>query len=170
MPHRSNELMNSSSDIFSLTLEALDVALQPFLHEGWLTTVDTTNPTASLNHSALTIIVTGDPRDPPPPRILYPLGPIRYMFYDAPLMELSEDSVYTPAISPMASVPFSSLVGSSWVIPKLAKRKILRHVKMAHDKGIAVRVTEPIDFPKWIRCVVTFLPIIHLSNVRFAYF
>jgi len=51
----------------------------------------------------------------------------------------------------MASATFSSLVGSRWVIPNLAKKKILQYVKMAHDKGISVRVTEPIDFPVWIR-------------------
>jgi len=81
-------------------------------------------------------------------------GPLRYIFYDAPLKGLDGDPDFGPAISPMASASFSSLVGSRWVIPKLAKQKILEYVNMAHSKGIAVRVTEPIDFPVWIRCVV----------------
>lgn len=76
------------------------------------------------------------------------------MFYDAPLNELDGNPMYTPALSPMASATFSSLVGSRWMVPNLAKKKILRYVQTAHDKGIAVRVTEPIDFPVWIRYVV----------------
>jgi len=49
------------------------------------------------------------------------------------------------------------------MVPRLAKEKILDYVNIAHGKGIAVRVTEPIDFPVWIRCVVVFL--LHSSNV-----
>ena len=144
------------SDMFSGTLEALDLALQPFLLKGWLTTVDTRNLGAPPKQSALTIIITGGAS--PPQSILSSLNPIRYMFYDAPLKELDDGSVYTPAISPMASATFSSLVGSRWVIPHLAKKKILQYVNMAHEKGIAVRVTEPIDFPVWIRYVVAPFP------------
>jgi hypothetical protein len=76
------------------------------------------------------------------------------MFYDAPLKELDGGPMYTPALSPMASASFSSLVGLRWVVPHLARKKILQYVRMAHNQGIAVRVTEPIDFPVWIRCVV----------------
>jgi len=136
-------------DPFSQTLEALDTALQPFLQAGWLTTVNTNNLEVPPSISALTIIITGG--DSPPQHILNSPNPIRYMFYDAPLKELDSNPVYTPTLSPIASATFSSLVGSSWVIPSLAKKKILRYVKMAHDKGIAVRVTEPIDFPVWMR-------------------
>jgi len=88
------------------------------------------------------------------PSVLNTQGPLRYIFYDAPLKGLDEDPDLDPALSPMASASFSSLVGSRWVIPRLAKKKILEYVGMAHSKGIAVRVTEPIDFPVWIRCVV----------------
>jgi len=116
--------------------------------------VDITNPGAPPKPSALTIIITGDT---PLSSVLDCPGPTRYMFYDAPLNELDGNPVYNPALSPMASAPFSSIVGSSWVIPRLAKKKIQNYVKIAHSKGIAVRVTEPIDFPGWIRCVV-FLP------------
>jgi hypothetical protein len=114
--------------------------------------VDTRIPGTPPKQSALTIIITGG--DAPPQSILNPPNPIRYMFYDAPLKELDDGSMYTPALSPMASATFSSLVGSRWVIPNLAKKKLLQYVKMAHDKGISVRVTEPIDFPVWIRCVL----------------
>lgn len=38
-------------------------------------------------------------------------------------------------------------------MPRLAEKKIRQYVKIAHDKGIAVRVTKPIEFPVWIRCV-----------------
>lgn len=147
--HNSDEL---PSDPFLQTLEALDLALQPFLQAGWLTTVDTTNPGAQPKQSALTIIITGG--NTPPSIVLNPLSPFRYMFYDAPLKQLDDGPTYNPALSPMASATFSSLVGSTWVVPSLAKKRILRYVKMAHDKGIAVRVTEPIDFPTWIRCVL----------------
>jgi len=136
-------------DPFTQTLEALDAALQPFLQSGWLTTVDTRDPQALLNQSALTIIVTGG--DSPPPSILNPPGPIRYMFYDAPLEQLDDGPMYTPALSPMASASFSSLVGLRWVIPNLARKKIMQYVQIAHEKNIPVRVTEPIDFPVWIR-------------------
>jgi hypothetical protein len=137
--------------IFFRTLEALDAALQPFLQDGWLTTVDITNPNAPPKQSALTIVITGHT---PFQAILNRPGPIRYMFYDAPLMELDGNQTYNSTLSPMASAPFSAIVGSKWVIPKLAKKKIQDYVKIAHAKGIAVRVTEPIDFPVWIRCVV----------------
>jgi len=33
----------------------------------------------------------------------------------------------------------------------LAKKKILEYVNIAHEKGMTVRVTQPIDFPLWIR-------------------
>lgn len=144
-------LTNLFSDLFSSTLETLDTALQPFLQLGWLTTVDTRIPGTQIKQSALTIIITGG--DTPPPSILNPPNPIRYMFYDAPLKQLNGGPMYTPALSPMASATFSSLVGSKWVIPNLAKKKIRQYVNMAHDKGMTVRVTEPIDFPVWIRCV-----------------
>lgn len=152
------------SDPFTQTLEALDAALQPFLHADWLTTVDTRDPEAQLNQSALTIIITGG--DSPPPSILDPPGPIRYMFYDAPLEQLDDGPMYTPALSPMASASFSSLVGLRWVIPKLAREKILHYVQIAHEKGIPVRVTEPIDFPVWIRCVAAPFPSSSLSLDR----
>lgn len=129
----------------------MDAALQPFLDKGWLTTVDTTNPGSQPKQSALTIVVTGNV---PLPSILNSQGTLRYIFYDAPLKGLDGNQDFDPAISPMASASFSSLVGSRWVIPKLAKQKILEYVNLAHSKGIAVRVTEPIDFPVWIRYVV----------------
>lgn len=113
--------------------------------------MDTTDPDARIKQSALTIIATGNV---PLPGILNPRGPTRYIFYDAPLKELGGGQNYTPAISPMASAPFSDIVGPRWVIPKLAEKKILEYVKPAHAMGIAVRLTEPIDFPVWIRCVV----------------
>ena len=133
------------------TFDALDAALQPFLEQGWLTTVDTTNPRAPPKQSALTIVVTGNIQIP---TLLNSPGPLRYIFYDAPLKDLGDDPMFNPAFSPMASATFSSLVGSRWVIPKLAKKKILEYVNNAHSKGISVRVTDPIDFPVWIRCVV----------------
>ena len=115
--------------------------------------MDITNPGAPPKPSALTIIITGNT---PLSSVLNCPGPNRYMFYDAPLKELDGNPVYNPALSPMASAPFSSIVGSSWVIPRLAKKKIQNYVKIAHSKGIAVRVTEPIDFPGWIRYVAFF--------------
>jgi len=129
------------------TLQAIDAALQPFLEEGWLTTVNTTNPRAQPRESALTVVITGT----------YPIPTIpnsqnrRYMFYDAPLKELDQNPLYTPEVSPMASATFSSIVGARWVIPRLARGRILHYVRIAHDKGIAVRITEPIDFPVWLR-------------------
>jgi len=143
------------SDEACRTFDALDDALQPFLEEGWLTTVDTTDPQAPPKRSALTIIVTGNV---PIPSIMNTKGPLRYIFYDAPLKNLDENPMFSQAFSPMASASFSSLVGSRWVIPKLAKKKILEYVGKAHSKGIAVRVTEPIDFPVWIRCVASSAP------------
>jgi len=130
------------------TLGALTSALQPFLQQGWLTTVDTTTPGAQLKQSALTIVVTGNVllRD-----VLNTAGPLRYIFYDAPLKGLDQDQDFNPSVSPMASASFSSIVGSRWVIPKLARQKILEYVNIAHSKGIAVRITELIDFPVWIR-------------------
>ena len=50
------------------------------------------------------------------------------------------------------------------MIPRLAKERILEYVKTAHNKGIAARVTEPIDFPVWIRCVVVSLPSLYNPN------
>jgi len=138
-------VMNIKSDGPS-TYEALDAALQPFLQDGLLTTVDTTNPEAPPRQSALTIIATGNT---PLSSVLNSSNPIRYIFYDAPLKELNQ--TFTPAISPMASTSFSSLVGSRWVVPRLAKKKILEYVNIAHEKGMTVRVTQPIDFPLWIR-------------------
>lgn len=138
-------------DPVSRTLEALSETLQPFLQAGWLTTADTRIPGEQLRQSALTIVITGV--DGPPPSIVNPPGSTRYMFFDAPLQELDNNPMYAPSLSPMASATFSSLVGPSWVIPKVAKKKLLRHIKIAHQKGIAVRVTEPIDFPVWIRNV-----------------
>ncbi|KAF9653363.1 hypothetical protein BDM02DRAFT_3087593, partial [Thelephora ganbajun] len=140
-------VMNIQSDGPS-TFEALDVALQPLLQAGWLTTVNATNPEAPLKPSALTIITTGNTRLS---SILDSPNPIRYIFYDAPLMELGENSTFTPVLSPMASATFSSLVGARWVIPRLAVKRIHKYVKIAHRKGITVRVTKPIDFPAWIR-------------------
>ena len=139
------------------TIGALDQALQPFLQQGWLTTVDTTNPQEPPRQSALTIVVTGNVQLPlflnsPNP------NPIRYMFYDAPLMDLAKNPIYTSLISPMASAPFSSIVGARWVVPKLAKQKIIEYVNIAHSRGIAVRITKPIDFPVWVRCVVIPFP------------
>lgn len=113
--------------------------------------MDTGNPQAPPKQSALTIIATGNVEIP---SFLNSPNPIRYIFYDAPLKELNGNPPFMPDLSPMASASFSSLVGSRWVVPKLAKNKILEYVGMAHSKGIAVRVTEPIDFPVWIRCVV----------------
>jgi len=133
----------------SQTIDALDAALQPLLQARYLTTADTKTPGAPLRLSALTIVITGV--DSVPESVLNPQGPIRYMFYDAPLKELDGNPMYTPDISPMASASFSSLVGSRWVVPRLARKKIKHHVQIAHSKGIAVRVTEPIDFPGWIR-------------------
>ena len=104
---------------------------------------------AQLRPSALTIVISGDIPIPS----LGASDPIRYMFFDAPLKELDKNPMFIPTLSPMASATFSSLVGSRWVIPSLAKKKIMHYVKIAHDKGIAVRVTEPIDFPMWIRYV-----------------
>ena len=131
------------------------MALQPFLHQGMLTTLDTRDPGASLNQSALTIIMTGciEPSD-----TFDPQSPVQYMFVDAPLQQLDGNEGGGP-LSPlsntlMASATFSSLVGSRWVIPRLAKKKIVQYVELAHSKGIAVRVTEPIDFPVWLRCAV----------------
>ena len=155
-------------DELSRTFQALGDALLPFLQEGWLTTADATNLTAPLNQSALTVIVTGNiqvssilgppppnPQNPPPPPTLpglpSPPNPIRYVFFDAPLMKLGDNPMLTPSVSPMASAPFSSVVGSRWVIPKLARKRILEYVGMAHGRGIAVRITKPIDFPMWLR-------------------
>jgi hypothetical protein len=96
-------------------------------------------------------------------------GPTRYIFYDAPLKELDENPMFTPSLSPMASASFSSTVGSRWVIPKLARKKILQYVKMGHDRGITVRITKPIDFPVWLRCVVAplalLLPLLPLAQL-----
>jgi len=151
-----NYSIRRSDDEVRRTLDALDAALQPFLEKGWLTTVDTTNPGSPPRTSALTIVVTGNI---PMPSVMNNQGPLRYIFYDAPLKELDGDPEFDPTVSPMASASFSSLVGSRWVIPRLAKKKILEYVNMAHSKGIAVRVTEPIDFPVWIRCVVCPTPL-----------
>jgi len=140
-------VMNIQSDAPS-TFQALDQALQPLLNQGWLTTVDTTDPGAQPKLSALTIFVTGDV---PLPCFLDSPNPKRYIFYDAPLMELDGNDMYTPALSPMASASFSDVVGSSWVIPRYAAKKIQKYVDVAHDKGITARVTNPIDFPVWIR-------------------
>jgi len=147
---RHADMLNRPFDETFRTLQAIDAALQPFLEEGWLTTVDTTNPRAQPRESALTVVITGT----------YPIPTIpnsqnrRYMFYDAPLKELDQNPLYTPEVSPMASATFSSIVGARWVIPRLARGRILHYVRIAHDKGIAVRITEPIDFPVWLRCVV----------------
>lgn len=73
-------------------------------------------------------------------------------------MQLDGNNMYTPALSPMASASFSDVVGSSWVVPRFAVDKIRDYVEIAHNKGITVRVTQPIDFPVWIRCVAVFLP------------
>jgi len=140
-------VMNIKSDGPS-TLQALDRALQPFLDEGWLTTVDTTNPRASLRQSALTIIATGNVQISD---ILNSPNPIRYIFYDAPLMELDGNSTFIPIVSPMASAPFSSIVGSRWVIPRLAEKRILKYVRNAHENNLTARITKPIDFPVWLR-------------------
>ena len=115
--------------------------------------MDITNPNAPPKQSALTIIATGNA---PLSSVINCPGPNRYIFYDAPLKELDGNHTYNPAISPMASASFSSLVGSRWIVPRLAKERILDYVKTAHNQGIAARVTEPIDFPAWIRCVVVF--------------
>ena len=153
-----------SDDEVYRTFDALDAALQPFLQNGWLTTLDTTTPGSPPKRSALTIVVTGNV---PMPSIMNSQGPLRYIFYDAPLKGLEGDPEFDPTISVMASASFSSLVGSRWVIPRLAKQKILEYVNMAHSKGIAVRVTEPIDFPVWIRYVVCPPPYlsVRLTNV-----
>ena len=149
---------NLPSDELSRTFDALDAALQPLLARGWLTTANATNPDEPPRQSALTIVVTGNV---PLPSIMNTKGPLRYIFYDAPLKELDGNPMFNPTFSPMASASFSSLVGSRWVIPKLAREKLLDYVHMAHSKGIAVRVTDPIDFPVWIRCVVlTFFSLI----------
>jgi len=140
-------VMNIKSDA-PPTYQALDQALQPLLNEGWLTTVDTRGPDAPLKLSALTIFVTGNI---PLSCILGSPNSTRYIFYDAPLMELAGNDMYTPALSPMASATFSDIVGSRWVIPRYAVEKIQEYVNIAHNKGITVRVTQPIDFPMWIR-------------------
>jgi hypothetical protein len=145
------------------TFQALDQALQPFLEEGWLTTVNAADPGAPPKQSALTIIATGEVQIS---SILNSPSPTRYIFYDAPLKELDENSTFTPALSPMASASFSSTVGARWVIPKLAREKILYYVNMAHAKGIAVRITNPIDFPVWIRYVVVSFPCFLPSTIR----
>ena len=152
LDRRSDELLSDGRDPVASTLEALSETLQPFMQAGWLTKVVPGGPGGQLIQSALTIVITGVD-GPPPGLIIDPPNSTRYMFLDAPLEELN-NPVYTPSLSPMASATFSSLVGSSWVIPKLAKKKLLRYITTAHQKGIAVRVTEPIDFPVWIRCVV----------------
>jgi hypothetical protein len=117
--------------------------------------VDAGDPGAQPKESALTIIATGNTQIS---SVLNSPGPNRYIFYDAPLKELDENPMFTPSFSPMASASFSSTVGSRWVVPKLARKKILQYVKMGHDKGITVRITKPIDFPVWLRCVVDPLP------------
>lgn len=147
-PHMPLQLvMNIKSDALP-TFQALDQALQPLLSRGWLTTVDTRDPRPQPKLSALTILVTGNV---PLSCFLDSPNPTRHIFYDAPLKELAGNNVYTPALSPMASASFSDVVGSSWIIPRFAAKKIRDHVGNAHDKGITVRVTQPIDFPVWIR-------------------
>jgi len=147
-PHLPLQLVMNVGSGGPPLFDALDEALQPFLAEGWLTTVDATNPRAPPRQSALTIVVTGDV---PVSKLLDSPGPLRYMFYDAPLQDLDSNPAFTPALSPMASAPFSSIVGSRWVIPKLAEKRIREYVKIAHARGIAVRITKPIDFPVWLR-------------------
>lgn len=141
----------------------MDAALQPFLQSGWLTTVNTTNPQAPPKQSALTIIVNGNVQIP---TSLDSPNPLRYIFYDAPLKELGENPIYTPALSPMASASFSSIVGARWIVPKLAKEKIVEYVVKAHARGIAVRITNPIDFPAWVRCVVILSLLLPLPPLR----
>ncbi|OWZ52865.1 hypothetical protein C345_02079 [Cryptococcus neoformans A2-102-5] len=90
----------------------LEAALQPFLSKGYLTTYNTTSNT--LTPGPLTVVGTGNT---PLHRVYY--SPLRYIFYDAPLLELyhpytlpasqygPETTIrWHPTISPIASAKF----------------------------------------------------------------
>lgn len=90
----------------------LEAALEPFLSKGYLTTYNTTSN--ELIPGPLTIVGTGNT---PLHRVYY--SPLRYIFYDAPLLELyhphtlpasqygPEKTIHwNPTISPIASAKF----------------------------------------------------------------
>lgn len=65
----------------------------------------------------------------------------RDVFFDAVLDLIPEDieGLYTPELCPLASSDFGKSVGQTWTVPAIARAKIRRLTKAAHDRGIQAR-------------------------------
>ncbi|RPB29928.1 hypothetical protein L211DRAFT_775458 [Terfezia boudieri ATCC MYA-4762] len=109
------------------------------------------NASTNLTHNGpLTMVLTGNTPFsevslPPTSSSDY----ARHAFYDAPLLSLSDpDSPYNTTNSLMSTAQFSSIVGrvSAGEMSEAQKEKLRRVVKIAHDRGIGVRLW---DTPSW---------------------
>lgn len=127
-------------------------ALQPLHNSGYLTNYDRSpsNPSpTSLNYSSITAIASGTTLLS---SITSNTDQIRYIFFDAPLKDL-QNGEYNNTISPMASASWDSTIGSRWLVPSLARKKIREYVITAHSKSITTRFYKTPDIPRWARLV-----------------
>lgn len=111
--------------------------------------------TSTVIPSVITVVGTGDTPLASIQGLGYTTHQPRDIFFDAPLLELSEDKdhVYNSTISPLASVDFGSSVGLYWTIPALGRRIVRDLTRTAHAKGIQARFWNTPMTPRWARYV-----------------
>ncbi|VDB86508.1 unnamed protein product [Peniophora sp. CBMAI 1063] len=121
------------------TLLAVLEALEPLRSAGYLTTASEGNVTLS----AVTVVGTGNT----PLEGVQALEP-RDIFFDAPLQSLNSSVNWGPALSPIASTDYETVIGWSGIgsINDTARAAIEQLVDEAHSFGIAARFW---DTPGW---------------------
>lgn len=119
------------------TFDAVVEALEPMRKKGWLTTHDG----KTLQKGPITVIGTGST-----PRARVEAQSPRFVFYDAPLGRLGEDTNknITSAVSLIASTSLKSVVGDV-IGDGLSESQLVKvraQIKEAADKGIGARYWE----------------------------
>ncbi|ODN84971.1 hypothetical protein L202_00815 [Cryptococcus amylolentus CBS 6039] len=140
----------------------LQKALEPFLAKGYLTTYNTTSRT--LSPGPLTIVGTGNT---PLHQVFY--APLRYIFFDAPLVDLHKPHhlpatpsgpavtiEWSPSLSPIASSKFPlQYYLAAPPTPFPAYNPFLCNLQLtaavAHEKGIQSRWWGVLHKPGWAR-------------------
>lgn len=123
------------------TFAKLYTALEPLRAAGYLTSWSSHSEGGKTTPSVITIIGTGNTPLASVQALGHTPGIPRDIFFDAELDLIPGDSkgIYTPEVSPLASSDFKKSVGQTWTVPSVARAKIRRLTKAAHDRGIQAR-------------------------------
>ncbi|EPQ56206.1 hypothetical protein GLOTRDRAFT_40068 [Gloeophyllum trabeum ATCC 11539] len=160
-PKLSLQLLIDLKTDGSETFNKLYEYLEPLRSAGYLTTVVPASPYPIFSPSVVTVIGTGNTLLSSVLELGNNSARRRDIFLDAQLLDLVSPNAalraldaYKPSVSPLASANLQDVVGWSWVVPWVARRRVRTLVNAAHEKGVQVRFWNTPSSPVWFRNLV----------------